>query len=253
MSIISFYRKAVLIFVTLITMSVVTSTAYASTIEDTISKGVDSVQTQIDISSCNVTPEEAVKAYVNLKNTNPYFFYAGVQVDCKYDGSKAKTLVVSYNASKTDIQTQKKAVDSKANSIAELAKSAATNAEKAQIVHDYFINNTKYSTNPNATVYDLLVNNQGVCTSYALSYKLVMDKLGIPCGISVSTAMNHEWNVIQIDGKWYNVDITYDVSSGIGGNGNFLKSDSMFKIIGHTSWINSNGVVCTDTKYDSNF
>ncbi len=99
------------------------------------------------------------------------------------------------------------------------------------------------------SVYDLLNNKTGICVAYAQAYKMAMAKLNIPCEVTVSTAMAHAWNTVKIDGNWYNVDVTYDVTGG--GNSNFLKSDKLFSILGHTGGVNESGISCTDTKFDN--
>ena len=43
-----------------------------------------------------------------------------------------------------------------------------------------------------------------------MAYKLVLDKLDIGCVLVLSDTMNHCWNMVEIDGSWYHVDITWD-------------------------------------------
>ena len=64
------------------------------------------------------------------------------------------------------------------------------------------------------TVYGL-VTHEGVCEAYARSMQLVLNRLGIPCvpvhGLQTSgTPEAHMWNAVQIAGKWYVVDATWD-------------------------------------------
>ena len=62
--------------------------------------------------------------------------------------------------------------------------------------------------------------NEGtaVCGGYAHTYKYLLDGLGIPCEYVRSSSMNHAWNQVQIDGKWYDVDVSgmdYDQDNNI--------------------------------------
>ncbi|MDD3794420.1 MAG: transglutaminase domain-containing protein [Lachnospiraceae bacterium] len=56
-----------------------------------------------------------------------------------------------------------------------------------------------------------------VCEGYAKSYKVLCDKLGLPCvcigGKVNSSGEGHMWNGVFIDGKWYLTDVTWDDSS----------------------------------------
>lgn len=56
----------------------------------------------------------------------------------------------------------------------------------------------------------VFVNGVAVCNGYALSFKLCMDILGIPCKMIPSNQMNHAWNAVQLEGEWYLVDVTWD-------------------------------------------
>ena len=67
------------------------------------------------------------------------------------------------------------------------------------------------------TAYDCFKYGEGVCEAYTRAYKALLDELEIPCvvaggGYKVSDTQteNHAWNYVEIDGKWYGVDVTHD-------------------------------------------
>lgn len=47
-----------------------------------------------------------------------------------------------------------------------------------------------------------------VCSGYAGAMKTLCDRVGIPCVIVTSDS--HAWNNMEIEGKWYAVDVTYN-------------------------------------------
>ena len=57
-----------------------------------------------------------------------------------------------------------------------------------------------------------------VCEGYARAFKVLCDRLGIPCVLTEGQARNypssvsqpHMWNYVRIDGKWYAVDVTWN-------------------------------------------
>lgn len=55
-----------------------------------------------------------------------------------------------------------------------------------------------------------------VCEGYAKAFKVLCDNLGIPCilisGVVIQNGKQegHMWNGVQIDGKWYLTDVTWD-------------------------------------------
>lgn len=83
----------------------------------------------------------------------------------------------------------------------------------------------------------VLINKKGVCESYSKTYTLLMQKLGVPTFRVTSDLMGHAWNVSMINGKWYNIDLTYDDLVGIEeDNVNytyFLKSNQQYINLGH--------------------
>ncbi len=91
---------------------------------------------------------------------------------------------------------------------------------KALIVHDYLVLHTEYDTaaasDPelmtSVSAYDCLVTHKAVCSGYSKAYQLVMQRLGLECGIcsGMSRGVSHAWNYVQIGGRYYWVDVTFD-------------------------------------------
>lgn len=104
--------------------------------------------------------------------------------------------------------------------------------DKIKVVHDYLVDTVEYDSTAGENIYNIygtLVNKRAVCEGYARTCKYILDDLGIPCviacGIGTNSAGNtesHAWNYIQIDDKWYALDVTWD-DPVIIGNGNINK------------------------------
>lgn len=93
--------------------------------------------------------------------------------------------------------------------------------EQIKFVHDVLAhintyNDEEYEKNSGLeyaySAYSALIPNDKhmpVCEGYAKGMKMVLDLLGIPCVLSISS--DHMWNSIKMDdGKWYNLDLTWD-------------------------------------------
>lgn len=83
------------------------------------------------------------------------------------------------------------------------------------------------------SAWPLIMRGKGVCASYSAVYQLLCDATHIPA-ITITSAA-HEWNKIQINGKWYNVDLTFDEAQsvevfGIYSREWFLKSSRQYSI-----------------------
>ena len=75
----------------------------------------------------------------------------------------------------------------------------------------------KYEDSFNAV--GILVNGKGVCASYAYSFKVLSDLCGLDA-VCVTGYLDgnlpHAWNMVKIDGQWYEIDCTNnEVNSGI--------------------------------------
>lgn len=137
-------------------------------------------------------------------------------------------------------------VASQVESIAsELQLDGMSDYMKIKTVYQYMGTNFSYDKSlTKFTDYDGLTTGQMVCQGYALlTYKL-MHRAGVPCRIVVGVSQGepHGWNIVKLDGKWYNIDTTWDAADE-GANmywTYFLKSPAEFK--NHTR----------DARYDSN-
>lgn len=112
-------------------------------------------------------------------------------------------------------------LDREAEIIVEAARQLDSDYEKALYVHDAIIEACEYDSenvgnNETAhlwgTAYGALVQHKAICQGYAEAYKLIMDKLGIECGICGGMASNesHAWNYVKLDGEYYWADLTWD-------------------------------------------
>jgi len=95
------------------------------------------------------------------------------------------------------------------------------NYNKIMHAHDWIINNLQYEQNiTNNNVYNLygaLIEKSAVCEGYAETLKYILDEAGVQCVLVSGTATNsegkterHEWNYVQLYGKWYAIDSTWD-------------------------------------------
>lgn len=123
--------------------------------------------------------------------------------------------------------------------LAENIRSDMSDYEKIRAIHNYIVISTKYDIEnlKNDTIPDIdytakgvLENHIGVCRGYAEAFKLLMDELGIECRIltGIVDDISHAWNVVKIDGQWYQIDCTYDDPVGennVAGNRDNLRYD----------------------------
>ncbi len=85
----------------------------------------------------------------------------------------------------------------------------ATDFDRALWLHDYLIDNAEYDLRfVNAE--GVLARGLGNCESYHAAYCNLLKAVGIETGRIASVADNHVWTAVRLDGKWYQVDVTWD-------------------------------------------
>lgn len=90
---------------------------------------------------------------------------------------------------------------------------------KVKTIHDIVCDRVKYDyDNLNNldyklqfTAYAALFDGKAVCQGYALLFHRMAKEVGLDTRVVLGE--NHGWNIVKVDGKYYNVDCTWDDSS----------------------------------------
>ena len=230
-----------------------------------IINGLRSMEKRINLGAYNISTTDAIDLTAEIsdfRGDNPYYIFS---IWATLDDDNT-ILVVGYQytpeelAEKLEKEAEEQAVVDAA--IASCVTNGMSDYEIAKALHDYLATHNEYdmrlySGNLPAlsrTSYGALVNRTSVCAGYALAYERLMDQVGIPCEYVTGMTTNgyHAWNIVQIDGEWYHVDVTWDDPTpdreGYVRYKYFLKSDKAMSR-DHISWEASH--TCTSTKYDN--
>ncbi len=151
------------------------------------------------------------------------FWFTGAATGSVSNGHTA--LILDFNTDRNNLSAKRAALDAAVESIvAPLAGLSPAAQQKA--AHDYIAQHVAYDPNgpqDGQTAYNALVEGKSVCAGYARAFQLVMTELGIPCSYVSGEAQGqqqfeegawtpHAWNIVEIDGHIYNVDVTWDDS-----------------------------------------
>lgn len=90
-------------------------------------------------------------------------------------------------------------------------------------IHDILSRNIRYVAGENPELHSIvgpLTKKTGVCEGYAKTLKFILDALSIPSIVIVGMGYNqltnqeepHAWNLVQIDGEWTHIDLTFDTT-----------------------------------------
>lgn len=171
----------------------------------------ESFDPQVDVSQ-----QDVETVFRCMMCDHPELFWLDNQYHYQYmeESGRIMTVSLTYNETADDIETSKAAFDHACNEILVQAQQYSSDYDKEKYVHDALIAATVYDLNAslNQSAYSAMVNGRTVCAGYARSFQYLMQQLNIPCYyvIGTSEGEDHAWNIVLIDGSFYNVDVTWD-------------------------------------------
>lgn len=103
--------------------------------------------------------------------------------------------------------------------ITENIKEDMNSYDKIKLFHDHIINNTIYDKDnikDSYTAYNLLTTGVSICGGYSDIMAIYLNAIGIQ-NYKI-TSKNHVWNLVNLDGTWYHLDMTWDDPVASDGN-----------------------------------
>lgn len=126
----------------------------------------------------------------------------------------------SYTISPAEQRTMINTLDTVCEKILSQLPDSADQFQKELFIHDYIVNNCTYDVSvaeTSSTAYSCLIDGISACEGYSKAAKLLLEKAGIECYTVSGDAVNlrgetegHMWNVVNIDGEYYHLDVTWD-------------------------------------------
>lgn len=192
--------------------------------------------TNIQVSYANTLTVDIQKIMKDFYYQQQYEYVAGTQSSwkgsTKSNGSNiTTTLTMKYLITPEQEAYATKIVDQ----IADDVKNLPSDLAKVKYVNDWISKQTTYSkTGKNSThaIYALFNDQKAVCQAYALATYRILTKAGVEVHYVTGTGNKeaHAWNVVNVDGQWYNLDVTWNdpKETGLTGYRYFLMDDATF-------------------------
>lgn len=232
---------------------------------DLVADAMFNMKSVVDLSAYNISTDDAVALFSAVAKYYPAEYSLISNSDFTYKIIVSPNLdrimkIRFYYGDDANLSAyQKRVKDLNAEINALVERVAGMNEfEKALYIHDYIVLNSEYDLelldymeknnfilpgelrSEKYTEYSILVNGTGVCGSYALAYRAVLNAAGMECLYLSSSQMNHAWNLVKIDGKWYHVDCCWDDPTpdtyGRARRTYFLRTDDEIMNLNHYSW-----------------
>ena len=186
--------------------------------------GVTAKQSTIDCGT--VSGKDALTAWVAVDNDHPELFYIGHTASARsrnvfnlsYGMITMTEIILSFSYNISAISICEKKLALVREQVHRLAQSCATDREKVLMVAEYVVRNTEYRIdhvlNQNAAA--SLCYGIAQCSGYSKAVKYLLDYLDVPCIYVTGDADDgrggsgpHAWNMVQLDGEYYHVDVTF--------------------------------------------
>ena len=152
--------------------------------------------------------------YDDLKEQNEYVYYHLMKRNIEYTYTSRKATIKFQHEYLTNYE-QERYVNGKVQAIVNSIPAGMSDYEKVKYVNDWIVQNTAYGENTVASphsAYAVAMEGVGVCQGYALLALKLLQELQIPTVYVVGDVESgpHAWNLVQLDGQWYHLDITWN-------------------------------------------
>lgn len=241
----------------------------------TLKQGIREMQGSIDISQYEIPEASILKFYLEAIFESPELFYVVSACSYTYIPSSSGRIISSVSPcytvngsdrvdrltdeDKQEIRQQQTVLEQKLAEIMQKVRSDCSDLTKAMYLHDYIAVHCEYdSTLTFRDAYRMLINGTGVCQGYMLAYRLLLNRAGVTSSWVQSDSLRHVWSLVQLDGAWYHVDITWDDSTWFAKSGRkyFCISEEKMKSaelrhLEKDDWVYGTDVQADSKKYDN--
>ena len=112
--------------------------------------------------------------------------------------------------------------------VSELAPAYLSEQEKTERIYRYILERSSYDYTesvPAHSAYSALISANAVCQGFSLLFSRLCSAAGVENRIL--TGGSHMWNLVRVNGLYYNCDVTWEITKG-SGTSYLLKSDLDF-------------------------
>lgn len=146
-------------------------------------------------------------------------YYLTDEYEISRNADIVNTVYLTYLYDRQTVERMNAEIDVKLQQILDRVTPDMNDIEKIRTFHDRIIYDCVYSSFGDYayTPYGALVQGSAVCEGYARAFAMLCNKAGIEnvfaCGTVSSEDSNgeqHMWNMVKVNGSWYNIDVTAD-------------------------------------------
>lgn len=188
-------------------------------IYDAVIAAAEKLKTDVPLSTVmDISAEDYCEVYQQIYNDEHALFYIDtkMQYAMNTNTKKLASAIIFYKYSDEKIAEMQKAIDKEVQRVLDGITPDMTEYDKVKYFYDYLASSVVYdeSTENCRDIYGVFVDKKAICGGYSKAFSHLCDKVGIETATVTGDADGeaHMWNMVKIDGQWYNIDITYAVT-----------------------------------------
>lgn len=166
----------------------------------------------------DITSEDYCDVYQIIYDEEPSLFYLDKKMQYAVNSSTKKlaSSKLMYKYENSVIYKMQSEIDTEVNKILSMIEPDMTEYDKVKLFNDVLASTVVYDESaPNCRdIYGVFVGKKAICGGYSKAFSYLCSKAGIETAAVTGDAdgLPHMWNKVKVDGKWYNIDVTYAVS-----------------------------------------
>ena len=171
---------------------------------------------KVDVSGLKLKPAEA-SVVMDRVHYDSEYWWVNLFGDNKFttDADTGYVTSLNYPCIYTDAQinVMRKEFEQAVKLALRCTKGCKTGAQKIHALHDWMCTSCQFFYNGDARykmAYSTLVQGIGDCSSFALSMNLLLKRCGFKTAFAENMGVDHVWNMVRLNGKWYHVDTKWD-------------------------------------------
>lgn len=238
--------------------------------------GLAACEERIDLSPYAISTDRLGELFTYVMNTHPELFHVAGRLGYTYNrAGQVLSVSPSYTlageeltaarrlyrqtveAFCADLEAARRRVAAFSGLTAGGSAGGWSQADTVLFLHDWLADRYAYDlSGTRFDAYSLFRDGVGVCQAYALAFLALGKAAGLEVDMVTSTAMDHAWNHVRVDGVWYHVDVTRDDPIVVGeevapvNHDRFLLSDDALDSLGYHDYACAAGHTCTDTRFE---
>lgn len=183
-------------------------------------EGISAHRDKVYVKPEVINSDDVCELLVMVITSSPDMDYIDSNYSVEVDANGyVSAVLINYVRTEEEIAERRDEIQRRIEQICAEVTPAWSDFQKYKLIHDTVVRECEYSEDGEDcySPYGCLVDGNAVCEGYSKAVMMLCDYAGIKCLPVVGEGFNedgsfqaHLWNMIMLDGTWYNADVTWD-------------------------------------------